>query len=96
MTPEKLLPVVLQVLQEVQKMSGRPWHPLTLDMKPIGTLDGFDSLAGVEATVMIEEKLGCALDVDSVFVSEDGKKALTLKEVCERVATLAAATKASV
>jgi hypothetical protein len=42
---------------------------------------------------MIEEKLGCTLNVDSVFVSEDGKKALTLKEVCERVATLVAATK---
>jgi acyl carrier protein len=93
MTPEKVLPLILQVLQEVQEMSGRPRHPLTVDMKPIGTLDGFDSLAGVEATVMIEEKLGCTLNVDSVFVSEDGKKALTLKDVCERVATLAAATK---
>jgi acyl carrier protein len=95
MTPEKLLLLVLEVLQEVQKMSGRRWQPLTPDMKPIGTLDGFDSLAGVEATVMIEEKLKCTLDVESLFVSEDGKQALTLKQVCERIATIVAATKAS-
>ncbi len=95
MTPDDLLPLILQVLKEVQELSGRPWHPLTSGTVPIGTLDGFDSLSGVEATVMIEEKLGCTLGIDSAFVSEDGNTALTLKAVCDRVATLAASSKAN-
>jgi len=88
MTPQELLPVVLEVLREAQQLSGREWTPLAPDAKPIDVLDGFDSLAGVEATVMIEEKLGTTLDIESVFVSEDGKKALTVKQICERLAKL--------
>jgi acyl carrier protein len=79
---------VLDVLREVQKLSGREWSDLAPETKPIGSLDGFDSLSAVEATVMIEEKLGCKLDIDSVFVSDDGRRALTLKEISERLSKL--------
>jgi len=82
--------VVLDVLHEVQKISAREWSDLGAEAKPIGGLDGFDSLSAVEATVMIEEKLGCKFELDSVFVSEDGKRALTLKEISERLSKLLA------
>ncbi len=78
--------LVVNVLREAQELSGRKWSELSIDCKPIGDLEGFDSLTAVEATVMIEEKLGCNLDFDSVFVSENGKRALTIKEICERLA----------
>ena len=78
--------LVIDVLHQAQEMSGREWAELSIECKPIGDLDGFDSLTAVEATVMIEEKLGCSLESDSVFVSEDGKRALTIKEICERLA----------
>jgi acyl carrier protein len=91
MTPDRIQQAVLTVLREVQEMTGRKWSSLPVDAKPIGALDGFDSLAGVEATVMIEEKLGCAIDGDSVFVSQDGKRALTLREIYDWLGKLLAA-----
>jgi acyl carrier protein len=78
--------LVVDVLREAQKLGGREWSELNVDCKPIGDLEGFDSLTAVEATVMIEEKLGCDLEIDSVFVSESGKRALTIKEICDRIA----------
>jgi acyl carrier protein len=90
MTEEEVRAVVLDVLQEVQNVSGREWNGLGLEAKPIGSLDGFDSLSAVEATVMMEEKLGCKLEIQSVFVSEDGKRALTLKEISARVSKILA------
>jgi len=82
--------VVLNALKECQHLSGREWSDLGMDAKPIGVLDGFDSLSGVEATVMIEQRLGCTFDVESLFVSEDGKRALTLREISERLRKLIA------
>ena len=76
---------VLDVLREVQSLSGREWNGLGDDANPIGSLDGFDSLSAVEATTMMEARLGCTLEIESVFVSEDGKRALTLKEISERL-----------
>lgn len=88
MAQDEFRSVVLDVLQEVQTMSGREWSGLGADARPIGTLDGFDSLSAVEATVMVEEKLGCELEIDSVFVSDDGRRALTLVEISERLSKL--------
>lgn len=85
MTQDEVRSVIIDVLREVQQISGREWGELPMDAAPIGCLDGFDSLGAVEATVMIEEKLGCNIEVESVFVSESGKRALTLEEVAERL-----------
>lgn len=83
--------IVLDVLREVQVLSGREWVELDPDAEPIGHLDGFDSLCAVEATVMVEERLGYGdLKVDTVFVSEDGERALTVKETAQRIAKLIA------
>lgn len=88
MSLEAIQAEVLGVLREVQELSGRGWSELRPDLPPIGSLDGFDSLASVEATVMIEQKLGCDLEMDSVFLSDDGTHALTVKQICERLAKL--------
>ena len=79
---------VLAVLREVQEISGRPYAEIKDDDTPFEALDGFDSLIGIEATAMIEARLGCELDAMSVFVSEDGRRALTLSETCEQVVSL--------
>jgi acyl carrier protein len=79
---------VIAVLKEVQQLSGRAWSDLDPSAKPIGELDGFDSLASIEATVVIEAKLGCKVAQSSLFISDDGTRALTIRDVCERLATL--------
>ncbi|MBK8977070.1 MAG: acyl carrier protein [Planctomycetes bacterium] len=83
---------VLAVLREVQELSGRTWADLGPHSKPIGDLDGFDSLIAIEVTVLLEEKLGCSLDKNNLFVSEDGTRALSLKEVTNRISELLAAS----
>jgi len=86
MTPETIRPVVLGVLKEVQELCGRRWDGLPVTAKPIGALTGFDSLCSIEATVLVEQKLGCApLGASSIFISEDGTRALTLQEISERI-----------
>lgn len=90
MSPEVIRRKVLEALREVQALSGRKWNDLRPDSKPIGALDGFDSLAAVETTVLIEQKLGCNFDIESAFVSADGKRALTIRDISERLAGLLA------
>ena len=60
--------------------------------QPIGDLDGFDSLIAIEATVMIEERVGCRCDKNSLFVTVDGTRALTVREVADRISALIAAS----
>ena len=77
---------ITEVLKEVQRLSGHTWTDLRSTDKPIEDLDGFDSLTSVETTVMVEEKLGCGeLGTASIFVSEDGKRALTLQESAQLI-----------
>jgi acyl carrier protein len=97
MSLDEIQAVVLDVLRDIQKLSGRPWDGLDPQSTPIGELDGFDSLTAVEATVMIEEKLGANdLDVESLFVSEDGSHALTVEEIGQRLSKLLATNGAKV
>ena len=86
MKPETIQTVVLDVLKEVQELCGRKWGGVPIAAKPIGALAGFDSLCSIEATVLVEQKLGCGpLGASSLFISEDGKRALTLQEISSRI-----------
>jgi hypothetical protein len=89
MSPTDIQFVVREVLRDVQRLSGRRWSDIEPTDQPIGHLDGFDSLASVEATVLLEEKLGCGdLGVDSVFISDDGSRALTMSQITNQVLNL--------
>ena len=88
MTSGNIESTVIEVLQAVQTSSGEPYMKLGPDDKPIETLDGFDSLTGIEATVMLEERIGYTIERDSIFVSEDGSQAATLAEICRHLEEL--------
>jgi hypothetical protein len=79
---------LVAVLEEVQAAGGHELPSLDDTSKPIGDLDGFDSLLAVEATVLLEGKLGCKLADGTPFISADGKKALKLSEIADRVAEM--------
>ncbi len=76
-------------------MSGRdcPW--IGDATKPIGDLDDFDSLAAVEATVLLELELNCTIARGTPFISESGKRALTVAEAAKRLAKLIAVESAA-
>jgi acyl carrier protein len=88
MKPNEISAVLIAVIKESQVLSGRSWHPLRDDSKPIGALEGFDSLCALEATTILEEKLGCSFGDESIFVSSDGVRALTVTEITTRIATV--------
>ena len=84
---------ITAALREAQESSGMAYADLSDDDTPIGGLDGFDSLLGIEVTVMIEERLGCTTGRDSLFVTEDQSSAATLGEICGFLADLLGSTK---
>jgi acyl carrier protein len=77
---------LVEILRDVQKKSGRECGELNSHSRPLGDLEGFDSLSAVEVTVAVEQKLGCRFKTDSIFTSDDGKRALNLKQISLRVA----------
>ena len=83
MNAHEVRTLVDNVLREVQIISGREYTQLGMSDSPLGKLDGFDSLIGIEATVMLEECIGREIPRDSLFISEDGRRASTLSEICE-------------
>lgn len=86
MTLEIIEGLILEVLKEVQELSGREWTGLGTGDKPIGGLNGFDSICSMEATVMVEQKLGGdSLGAGSLFISDDGIRACTIREIAERI-----------
>jgi hypothetical protein len=92
--------ILMEALQEVQGLGGHEWHAMDADREVIGVLEGFDSLTGIEATAIVEEKLTkklgrlepIALGISSFFVSSDGRKALTLSAVVSTVCAALDAT----
>lgn len=56
----------------------------------MGDLDGFDSLSAVEVTVAIEQKLECKFEIESIFTSDDEKRALNLKQISDRISNMLA------
>ena len=74
---------VIQSLRQVQEISGRPVGELDSDTKPIGDLEGFDSLSGVETTVLLSELIGHEISGDNIFVSQHENSALSIAEICD-------------
>ena len=86
MDPDKIQAAIVATLKEVQILSGREWKDLSAGSVPINDLDGFDSLLSVEVTLMVEEKLGCGeLTEESIFISGDGQRALSIGEITTKV-----------
>lgn len=85
MSEANIRKAVLEVITEIQRLSGRQ-VPDQIDdsVCPIGAINGFDSINAVEATVMLSEKLECEIDFNP-FISDGGTKALKLKQVVARL-----------
>ncbi len=72
---------LIRAIAEVQEMSGRPFEAINSATKPVGGIQGFDSLNGVEAAVILSESLGCELPAETLFVSKKGKRSLSIAEI---------------
>lgn len=83
MTSPEVEACLIQILHELQELSGRSTGELTNQTRPIGDLPDFDSLNGVEATVLAEERLGVEIRANNVFVRDN--IVLCVAEAAERI-----------
>ena len=84
---------LMETLREVQELSGDAYSPLNVNTCPIDDLEHFDSLRGVETTCLLSMKLKCKFKSPkgeiNVFVSKDGRRALNIGEIVDRLIDLA-------
>lgn len=77
---------IVDVITEIQTICGEPCDRMDEQTCPIGDLPGFDSLRALEATVLLEERLNASIGGQvNLFVSEDGTRSLTIRELSERM-----------
>ena len=88
MDKQEIVTKVVQTVSHVQEVSGRSSAGIGASTRPVGGVEGFDSLSGVEATVMLSESLGVNLPEDyNPFISNDGKRALSVGEIADNLST---------
>jgi acyl carrier protein len=85
MQQKEIEELIVAALRDLQTVSGREWIDLGPESRPLDDLDGFDSLSAVEVTAAIEQTLECKFENESIFVSDDGKRALNLKQITQLV-----------
>lgn len=84
MNKPEIVTTVVDTIAKVQELSGRPTAGIGASTRPIGGVEGFDSLSGVEATMILSESLGVDLPGDyNPFISDDGRRALSISEIAE-------------
>ncbi len=76
---------VIQAVTQIQEDSGRPVGVIDAGTRPIGDTDGFDSLSGIEATVILSAWLNHDFPDDGLFVAENGYRALSISEITENL-----------
>ena len=84
MDKDDIVRQVIQAVTQVQEISGRSIGEINPDTRPFKDLQGFDSLCGVEATVLLSEAVGLDLP-DSVFAPEEGSRVLSVNEIADKV-----------
>ena len=86
MDRREIITKIIQTVTQVQEASGRATNDIDESTRPIGGVEGFDSLCGVEATVMLAESLGIDIpDSDNPFISTDGKRALSVGAIADNL-----------
>ena len=92
MSQDDILRHLVETVAEVQEISGCTAEKITAETCPIKDLEGFDSLRGVEATIILAEKLKCKFKAGTedvnVFVSKDRRRALRIEEAVSRLMEL--------
>ncbi len=84
MTRNEVIKVVIEKIEEIQEIGDREKVPISDNTIPIGDLPEFDSMNGVEFASMIDEGLSIG-DVGNLCASKDGKRALTVGEIADRI-----------
>ncbi|MCH8146629.1 MAG: hypothetical protein IH987_01350 [Planctomycetes bacterium] len=86
MTRQEVEAAVITAITEIQGISGRECPKITAKTIPIGGVPGFDSLNGLEATILIDKRLGIETPDDArLFTNETGERAIPIAEIAQRI-----------
>lgn len=92
MNRDEIRRLLIAAIAKFQEMSGDEIRPLDDNSTPIGDCPGFDSQRGVEVIVELEVQLGLVVPGDAnLFVSEDGTRALRIREIVDWIIKLTSA-----
>ncbi len=83
-----ILEKVIEAVQQIQMVSGRTLGEIHSGTKPVEDTEGFDSMSGLEATMGLAQSLGRDIREDNLFVSTDGRRALSVAEVTDNVSKI--------
>jgi len=84
MKRREILSLVVETLRSIQEMNGKEIGDINEDTVPIGQLPGFDSLTGIEFTIMVDNQIPLPKTV-RLCVSDDEKKALSVGQIVNRI-----------
>ena len=88
MDRQEIVAKLIETVTQVQDVSGRSSAGIGESTRPVGGVEGFDSLSGLEATIMLSDSLGVELPEDyNPFISSVGKRALSVGEVADSLNT---------
>lgn len=83
MNRDEIMKLIIEILKQIQQLSGREIPDISEDTIPIGGLSGFDSQNGLELTVMLPEEI--QWPGNNLCVSDDGTQALSVREITDRL-----------
>ena len=82
MDKNEVMDKVADSIRQVQETSGRTVAEVSPNTCPFIDIDGFDSLNGIEATLILSDSLGVKLP-DSVFLPKEGHQSLSVSEIAD-------------
>ena len=85
MTQSEIEKIVIMVLTELQAGTGNMSVEITSQTIPLQDLDFFDSLLGIETTILLDEKLGIKWKEDSVFTEVESTNQLSVAQIAVRL-----------
>ena len=83
MSQTQIEKMLIDIVCNLQEISGREKVEVSAGTSPIEDVPGFDSLNCVEATIEATDRLDKNLDFDNVFF--DDNKALTIQQAAVRL-----------
>jgi hypothetical protein len=91
MTKTEIEQIIIETLRELQSGTGDTESEISTLVVPLKELGFFDSLLAIETTLVLEERLGCCFDDDSIFKDKQTAEPLAISEIAGRLAQKMAA-----
>lgn len=79
---------VVEAIRSVQETSGRGLERITPDTDVYAEIDDFDSLNGIEATVILSASFDNIELSYGLFLPEDGQRDVSVGEIVDRICSL--------